>query len=140
MNHSDTKGLCYWWCAYKRIPHKNSVHPFGQTKIYIFKFLKILIYTEGTRDRKCMVFHRCSVFFYRQQGVYKIVSSVLFTFLATLVAYAINKDHETCWYSHSIACKQKRTDWILRILTFNEKNPLYHPLILTLQFFEGQSD
>ena len=40
----------------------------------------------------------------------------------------------------AIACKEKRTDWILRIFTFNDKNPLYLPLISTLQFFKGQSD
>ena len=32
------------------------------------------------------------------------------------------------------------TDWILRIFTFNDKNPLYLPIILTLHFFDGQSD
>ena len=40
----------------------------------------------------------------------------------------------------AIACKEKRTDWILRIFTFNDKNPLYLPLISTLQFFKVQSD
>ena len=39
----------------------------------------------------------------------------------------------------AIACKEKRTDWILRIFTFNDKNPLYLPLISTLQFFKVQS-
>ena len=35
---------------------------------------------------------------------------------------------------------RKKTDWILRIFTFNDKNPLYLPKISTLHFFEGQSD
>ena len=40
-----------------------------------------------------------------------------------------------------MACKEKRTDWILRIFTFNDKNLLYLPLILKIQFFlEGQND
>ena len=33
------------------------------------------------------------------------------------------------------ACQEKRTDWILWIFTFNDKNPLYLPIISTLQFF-----
>ena len=33
------------------------------------------------------------------------------------------------------ACQEKRTDWVLRIFTFNDKNPLYLPIISTLQFF-----
>ena len=47
---------------------------------------------------------------------------------------------ENCWCSSSIACQEKRTYWILRIFTVNDKNPLYLPMISTLQFFEGQSD
>ena len=35
------------------------------------------------------------------------------------------KVDETYWCSSSIACKEKITDWILKILTFNDKNPLY---------------
>ena len=31
------------------------------------------------------------------------------------------------------ACQEKRTDWVLRIFTFNDKNPLYLPIISTLQ-------
>ena len=31
--------------------------------------------------------------------------------------------------------KKKRTDWILKIFTFNDKNSLYLPIIWTLQFF-----
>ena len=34
-----------------------------------------------------------------------------------------------------LVCQEKRTDWILRILAFNDKNPLYLPIISTLQFF-----
>ena len=66
---------------------------------------------------------------------------MLFTFLITLIVYSTKKVHETYWCSSSIACQEKRTDWILRIFTFNDKNPLYLRIILTLQlFFEGQSD
>ena len=64
----------------------------------------------------------------------------MFTFLITLIVYSTKKVHETYWCSSSIACQEKRTDWILRIFTCNEKNPLYLPIISTLQFFEGQSD
>ena len=38
-----------------------------------------------------MVFHRCSVFFQGNQEVYKIVQSVLFTFLTTIVVYSTKK-------------------------------------------------
>ena len=54
----------FWWCENIRFLHKNSVHPFGQTKLCIFKQqffyqnklfvwnykpLQILIHTEKTR-------------------------------------------------------------------------------------------
>ena len=65
----------------------------------------------------------------------------MFTFLTTLIVYSIKKVLETCWYSHSVTCKVKRTNWVLKIFTFNDKNPLYRPLTLTLQFFfVAQSD
>ena len=54
--------------------------------------------------------------------------------------YSTEKVHETYWCSSSIACQEKRTDWILRIFPFNDKNQLYLPIILTLQFFEVQND
>ena len=56
------------------------------------------------------------------------------TFLTILIVYSIKKIHEN-WCSSSIACQDKRTDWILRIFTINDKNPLYLPIILTLQNF-----
>ena len=87
-----------------------------------------------------MVFRRCSVIFYRQQGVYEIVWSVLFTFATTLIVHSMKKFHENYWCSSSIACQEKRTDCVLRIFFFNYKNPSYLPIILTLQFFEGQSE
>ena len=65
----------------------------------------------------------------------KIVSTLLFTFPTTFIVYSIKKVHETCWHSRSIACKEKRTDWIIRIFTFNNKKPLYFSLIMKLQFF-----
>ena len=34
--------------------------------------------------------------------------------------------------------KKRKTDWILRLLSFNIKNLLYFSLILPLLFFEGQ--
>ena len=37
INHSYKGGLFYWWCAYKRILHKNPVLPFRQIKLDIFK-------------------------------------------------------------------------------------------------------
>ena len=54
--------------------------------------------------------------------------------------YSIRKVHETYWCSSSIAYQEKRTDCILRIFTFDYKNPSYVALISTLHFFEGQSD
>ena len=50
------------------------------------------------------------------------------------------KVHANYWCCSSIACQEKGTDWILIILTFNDKNRLYLPIFLTLQFFDGQSD
>ena len=53
----------------------------------------------------------------------------------------MKKVQETYWCSSSIACLEKRTDWILRIFTFNDKSSLYFPIISTVQFFfEGQTD
>ena len=63
--------------------------------------------------------------------------SVLFTCLTTLIVYSIKKVHRNYWCSSSMACQEKRTDWILRIFTFNDKNPWYLPIILTVQFFWG---
>ena len=67
--------------------------------------------------------------------------------LICVVHFSINfnsvfhkKDHANYWCCSSIACQEKGTDWILIIFTFNEKNRLYLPIFLTLQFFEGQSD
>ena len=66
-----------------------------------------------------------------------MVWSLLFTFLTTLIVYFTKKICETYWCSGSIACWEKRTDWILRIFTFNDKKPLYLPIISKLQFFRG---
>ena len=65
---------------------------------------------------------------------------MLLSFLTTLIVYSIKKVHENYWCCSSIACQEKRADWILRIFTFNDKNRLYLPIISTLQFFESQSD
>ena len=50
------------------------------------------------------------------------------------------KVDETYWCSSSTAYQEKRTDWILRIFTFDDKNLFYLPKISTLHFFEDQSD
>ena len=65
--------------------------------------------------------------------------SVLVNFLTNLIVYSIKKIYKSYWCSNRIACLEKRTYWILRILTFNDKNSLYLPIVLNL-FFEGQSD
>ena len=62
---------------------------------------------------------------------------MLFTFLTTLIVYSIKKVHENYWCSSSITCQEKRTGWILRIFTFNDKNPLHFPIILAFQLFWG---
>ena len=51
--------------------------------------------------------------------------------------HATKMVHETYWGSSSIACQEKGTDWILRIFTFNDKNPSYLLIIfkIMLQFF-----
>ena len=55
--------------------------------------------------------------------------------LTTLMLYSIKKVHETCPYGHSETCKEKRTDYLHRLPTFNDKNLLYPTIILTLHFF-----
>ena len=62
---------------------------------------------------------------------------MLFTFLTTLIVYCTKKIHETYWCSSSIAYQEKGTNWILRIFTSNDKNPVYLPIISILQFFWG---
>ena len=62
---------------------------------------------------------------------------MLFTFQTTLIVYCTKKIHETYWCSSSIAYQEKGTDWILRIFTSNDKNPVYLPIISILQFFWG---
>ena len=69
-------------------------------------------------------------------------AKVILNSLICVVHFSINfnsafqkKVHETYCCSSSIACQTKRTDWLLRIFTFNDKNPLYLPTISTLQFF-----
>ena len=57
------------------------------------------------------------------------------------MVYSIKKVYENYWCSSSKAFqKKRRTNWILRIFTINDKNPLYLPIISTLQFFEVESD
>ena len=60
---------------------------------------------------------------------------MLLTFLRTQIVYFVKKVKEIYWCSLSIEYKEKGTYWILRIFTFNNKNPL----ILPLQIFDGQS-
>ena len=47
----------------------------------------------------------------------------------------LKKVYETYRRSSSIEWQEKGTDWIFRIFTFNDKNSLYLPMILRLQFF-----
>ena len=42
---------------------------------------------------------------------------------------------ESYWCSSSIACQDNATNWILRISTFNDKNPLNLHIISKLEFF-----
>ena len=62
---------------------------------------------------------------------------MLFTSLTTLIVYPIKKVWETYWCSSRIAFQEKRRDWILRIFTFSDRNPLNLCIISTLQFFWG---
>ena len=84
-----------------------------------------------------MVFHRCSVIFYRQQGLYYIC---VVHFSNNFNRVFHKKVHENYLCCSSMTSQEKGTDWILRIFTFNGKNRLYLPIISTLQFFQGQSD
>ena len=50
------------------------------------------------------------------------------------------KVYENYWCCSSIAFQEKLTDSTLRIFAFNDKNQLHLPIVLTLMFFECQSD
>ena len=53
-----------------------------------------------------------------------------------MVHFYNNKAHETYWCFSSIAYQDKKTDWILRIFTFNDKNPfLLSPYNFDTSFF-----
>ena len=72
-------------------------------------------------------------------------AKVILNSLIYVVHFSINlnsvfqkKVHETYWHSSSIACQAKRADWLLRIFTFNDKNPLYLPTTLTLSVVSDQ--
>ena len=117
----------------------SSSNLFGQKSVFTLncKFLQTLRHIAKTIDpviNVYILFHRCSVYIYRQQGVYWIVWSVLLTFLTTLIVYFIKRVDEIYWCSGSIACQEKWTDRILKILTSNDKNLLCLPIIKTLQF------
>ena len=106
-----------------RIPNKNQFFPldrkafsssnlFGQKSVFTlnFKFIQTLTHAENTREPTInvyMVFHRCSVLFYRQLRIYYMVWYVLFTFLTTLIVYSIKKVHETYCCSSSIEYQKK---------------------------------
>ena len=81
-----------------------------------------------------MVFHRCSVFLQTARDLLNSLVCVAH-FSKKFIGAFYERVHEIYWCSSSIACQEKRTDWILRIFTFNDKNPSYLPIILTLQFF-----
>ena len=84
INHSNTQDLSYLWCACMQVLHRKSLflldrescafsnsNLFGQKSVFTLscKFLQTLIHTEKTRKpiiNVNMVFHRCSVFFYRK--------------------------------------------------------------------------
>lgn len=56
-----------------------------------------------------MVVQRCLVIFYRQQVVYLIVSSLLLTFVTTLIVYSIKRiENVSC----SIACKKEQIEFL----------------------------
>ena len=57
--------------------------------------------------------------------------------LTTLIVYSMKKVQKTYWWSSRIAFQEKKRDWILKIFTFNDKNPLNRCIISTLQFFGG---
>ena len=54
--------------------------------------------------------------------------------------YSIKKVREIYWCSSGTACQEEITDMILKIFTFNDKNPLYLSIISTFHFCKGQSD
>ena len=65
---------------------------------------------------------------------------MLFTLVTTLIVHSIKKVDETYWCSSSTAYQETKTDRILRIFTFDDKNLFYLPIISTLHIFEDQSD
>ena len=69
--------------------------------------------------------------------VNSLFCTVLFSEIFSSVLSKENKETFCCF--RSIACKRRRTDWILSIFSFNNKNSLYPSLILTFQFSEVQT-
>ena len=156
INHSDTQGLSYSWCACIRILHKNSVLPFKQKKLCSFKlqfvWSKISLFIElqvlanfDTHLENQRTYHKCIHGISQMFSILLLTARGILSSLICVVHFSNNfsnntkKVHETYWFSRNIACHEKRTYWIIRIFTFNDKNPLYLPII-SRELFEGQSD
>ena len=148
INHSDTKDLSYWRCAYIRIFHKNSVLPFGQNWAFSssnlfgqkpffacnYKYLQILIRTEKTRGpiiniHTCSIvnIHTYSLFIHILFQTIRDILNILiyaahFSFLTTLIVYSIKKVKGIYWCSCGISCKEKWTDWILEYSLYLKKS------------------
>ena len=98
------------------------------------KLLQILVDTEKTRETNINVWYFTDTLL---QAVRGILNSLTYT---TQFYDSFNKkNRETFLCLCSIACKKEEKDWTLIMFSFKDKNLLNLSLILTLQFFEGQS-
>ena len=127
---------------------------FGQKLVFTLKckFLQTLIHTEKTREpiiNVYMVFHYIT-WYYMVFQMFSILLQTARGILNSLICVVhFSNNFNSVFHKKGswnllvlLQCsmQRKKTDWIVRIFTFNDKNPLYHSLISTLQFFEGQSD
>ena len=92
-----------------------------------YYFLQILIHIEKTKET--IVWYFIDI-----QYLLQTTSGILNSLICTA-----QKKWGNFFCFCSIACKKSRTDWIIKIFSFNNKDPLYSSLILTLQLFEGQN-
>ena len=136
INHSDIKCLSGLWCAYIRILHKNSVFPFRQRKLSIFEqqfaWSKISLYIQ------LQVLTNCDTHWENVRTYRKCIYGVSWTFSVLLQRPTGILDSFLCviHFSNNLEYLEY-SDWILRIFTFIDKNPLYVLLIFRIQLLWG---
>ena len=111
------------WCTHIRSPIENWVMPFGQRKIMYCKTNNCLVKSHsvhGVTNSYKLWYILLNKKTYDQctYGVLKLFGIFLQTarfLLNSLIVLSITIFSEAYLHYSSIACKEKRTDWILRI-------------------------